>query len=541
MNTSSRYFFKKIYLPVLLFFYVTFAVAQNHYERFTTLDVQHYTFEIHLNDTTNRIEGKTTILIDLLQPVKKISLNLIQLNDSTKTGMKVLSVTGDDTGLRFIQQNNRLNIQLTQQLAETPELTLEIKYAGIPADGLVISENKFGDRTFFGDNWPNRARNWLPTIDHPSDKATLEFIVYAPNHYQVISNGLLFEETNLPGEIKLTHWKENVPLSTKLMVIGVARFAVQHSGKYKNIPVSKWVFPQNREAGFADYSFDKKALKFYSELIGPFSYEKLAHVQSKTRYGGMENASCIFYAERTVNGKNNQEGLFAHETAHQWFGNSVTEQNWHHIWLSEGFATYLTHIYNQHFHGEKFFRDGMERDRRRVIAYSKRNFAPVIDTTITDYNRLLSTNSYQKASWVLHILREQLGDKVFFAGLQKYYHDYRNSTALTSDFRKVMENVSGENLEIFFNQWLWQPGQPQISISFKQKAENKVRFSIKQIQDGSFFTFPLEIQIQYKNGETELKTITIKDRETVYATSAQGKIERIIPDPDIKLLFELIP
>jgi aminopeptidase N len=540
MNALSRYYFRKTYLPVILFFVVFIATAQNHYERFSTLDVQHYSFEIHLNDTTDRIEGKTTILINLLQPVKKIPLDLIQLNDSTKTGMKVLSVTGNETELNFTQQNNRLEIQLTQPLIETRELELKIEYAGIPADGLIISKNKFGDRTFFGDNWPNRARYWLPTIDHPSDKATLEFLVYAPDHYQVISNGFLLEDTNLPDEIKLTHWKENIPLSTKLMVIGVARFAVQNSGNYKNIPVSKWVFPQNREAGFSDYSFDKKALRFYSELIGPFSYEKLAHVQSKTRYGGMENASCIFYSERTVNGKNQQEGLFAHETAHQWFGNSVTEQNWYHIWLSEGFATYLTHIYNRHFHGEKFFRDGMERDRQRVIAYSKRNFAPIIDTTITNYNRLLSTNSYQKASWVLHMLREKLGDEVFFAGLQKYYHDFRNSTALTHDFRKAMEDVSGENLKPFFNEWLRQPGQPQITVSIKQKAENKVRFNIKQIQPGTFFTFPLELEIHYKNGDTELKTITIKDRETVYATSAKGKIETIIPDPGVKLLFELI-
>jgi aminopeptidase N len=182
----------------------------------------------------------------------------------------------------------------------------------------------------------------------------------------------------------------------------------------------------------------------------------------------------------------------------------------------------------------------MERDRQRVIAYSKRNFAPIIDTTITNYNRLLSTNSYQKASWVLHMLREKLGDEVFFAGLQKYYHDFRNSTALTHDFRKAMEDVSGENLKPFFNEWLRQPGQPQITVSIKQKAENKVRFNIKQIQPGTFFTFPLELEIHYKNGDTELKTITIKDRETVYATSAKGKIETIIPDPGVKLLFELI-
>lgn len=540
MKSQLLNFISQKLLLLFLLFNIFTVNAQNHYERFSTLDAQHYAFEIHLNDTTNRIEGKTVATINLLKPTNRVVLDLIGLNDSTKTGMVVSSVTENGDKLAFDHKNNRLTIHLTPEITERKKATLEINYSGIPADGLIISKNKFGDRTFFGDNWPNRARYWLPTIDHPSDKATLEFLVYAPNGYQVISNGVLTEETNITNHTKLTHWKENVPLATKLMVIGVARFAVQYSGMYRTIPVSKWVFPQNREIGFADYAFDKKALRFYSELIGPFSYEKLAHVQSKTRYGGMENASCIFYSERSVNGNNSQEALFAHETAHQWFGNSVTEQNWFHIWLSEGFATYLTHIYNQHFHGEKFFSDEMESDRRRVIAYSKRNFAPIIDTTITNYNRLLSTNSYQKASWVLHMLRQKLGDKVFFAGLRRYYEVYRNSTALTNDFKNIMEMESGKNLDSFFHQWFYQPGQPQIQIKFKQKAENKVRFSIKQMQPDYFFTFPLEIEIQYKNGETELKSINIKDRETVYATSAKGKINMIKIDPGIKLLFELI-
>ncbi len=540
MNKLFPCFIRQKLLLLFLIFGTFLSKAQNHSERFATLDALLYAFEIHLNDTTNRIEGKTIATIRLLKPTKNIVLDFVNVNDSTKMGMTVSSVTENGNQLQFNHKKNRLTIQLTKKLIDKKEVSLEINYTGIPADGLIISKNKFGDRTFFGDNWPNRARYWLPTIDHPSDKATLDFLVYAPNRYQVISNGVLIEETNITTSTKLTHWKESVPLATKLMVIGVARFAVQYSGSYRNIPVSKWVFPQNREIGFADYSFDKKALKFYSELIGRYSYEKLAHVQSKTRYGGMENASCIFYSERSVNGNNSEEALFAHETAHQWFGNSVTEQNWHHIWLSEGFATYLTHIYNQHFHGEKFFRDGMKNDRRRVIAYSKRNFAPIIDTTVTNYNRLLNPNSYQKASWVLHMLREKLGDKIFFAGLQSYYNVYKNSTALTADFKKIMEMESGEDLSTFFHQWLWQPGQPQIRVSFKQKAENKVRFNIKQVQPNYFFTFPLEIEIQYKNGETEIKSITIKDRETVYSTSANGKIESILIDPETKLLFELL-
>ncbi len=531
---------KQIITTLLPFLLVFTLQAQNHHSRFESIDIQHYSFEIHLNDSTNRIEGKTTVSLNFLKPVQQITLDLIELNDSTKKGMTVSLVTENSNLLKFKQQNSQLIIQLTGKLIRDKKAVIHIEYAGIPADGLVISKNKFGDRTFFGDNWPNRARQWLPTVDHPSDKATLEFLIYAPEHYQVISNGKLFEKTNMPNSIKFTHWKENIPLSTKLMVIGVARFAVRNNGNYKSIPVSSWVFPQNRENGFKDYAVGKKALQYFSETIGKYSYEKLAHVQSKTRYGGMENASCIFYSERTVNGKNQQERLFAHETAHQWFGNSVTEQNWHHIWLSEGFATYLTHVYNQNFHGEEHFRNGLKRDRQRVIAYSKRKFAPIIDTTITNYNRLLNTNSYQKASWFLHMLRNKTGDSIFFAGLQKYYHDYQNSTALTKDFKNVMESVSVKDLDSFFQQWLWQPGHPKLKVDWGKKSNNKIELTVQQIQPGYIFSFLLEIEIQYKNGDVKYKTIEINNRKTELSFPVKNRVENIKLDPNTKLLFEEI-
>ncbi|MCF6358265.1 MAG: M1 family metallopeptidase [Draconibacterium sp.] len=529
---------KQIISSIILVLFIFSATAQNHQARFESIDILHYSFEIHLNDSTNRIEGKATISLNFIKPVKQITLDLIEPNDSTQTGMIVSSVTKNGSSLTFKQQNNQLKIQLSEKSITDKSATIQIEYTGIPADGLIISKNKFGDRTFFGDNWPNRARYWLPTVDHPSDKATLEFLVYAPEHYQVVSNGVLFETTNLPNEIKFTHWKESVPLSTKLMVIGVARFAVRNNGSYKYIPVSSWVYPQNRENGFKDYAIGKKALQYFSEKIGFYSYEKLAHVQSKTRYGGMENASCIFYSERTVNGKNGQESLFAHETAHQWFGNSVTEQNWHHIWLSEGFATYLTHVYNQHFHGEKYFRNGLKRDRERVIAYSKRRLAPIIDTTITNYNRLLSTNSYQKASWFLHMLRNKTSDSIFFAGLQKYYHNYQNSTALTKDFKNVMESVSGLELDSFFHQWLWQPGHPNLKVKWENISNKKLKIIVEQTQPDYIFSFPLEIEIRYKNGDADYKTIQINDSKKEVSFSIKNEVKNIIIDPSVRLLLE---
>lgn len=529
------------YIPLfILLLNIVFASAQNHYERFNSVDVLHYSFEIHLNDSTNIIDGKTTITAKFLNPVQIFVLDFVGKNDSTNTGMQVSAVNSHGKTVRFSHENNQLRINFNSTVSADTIIELMINYSGIPADGLIISKNKFGDRTFFGDNWPDRARYWLPVIDHPSDKATVDFRIFAPEKYQVVSIGFQMEETNLEHGMKYTCWKENVPISTKIMVIGVARFAVRDNENNSGIPVSSWVFPQNSEEGFRDYAVGNNALNYFTEIIGPYSYEKLAHVQSNTRYGGMENAGCIFYAEKSVTGNKQVESLIAHETAHQWFGNSVTEQNWHHIWLSEGFATYLTHLYNEHFWGKEYFDQQLERDRDRVIRFAYRKMAPVIDTSITNYNQLLNTNSYQKASWFLHMLREKIGDTFFVSSLQEYYRIFKDSTAVTFDFQSVVEKVSGHKLDTFFYQWLYQPGFPQIKTSWEQKKDNTVVLKIDQVQENNVFDFPLEIEVILKNRDKIFQTVEIEDRETIINIQLNEKAETIRLDPALKLLFEEI-
>ena len=162
-----------------------------------------------------------------------------------------------------------------------------------------IGNNMHGERTFFAENWPNLIRNWLPMLDHPSDKATGEFIVTAPNHYQVVANGLLVEEFDLPGNLRRTHWKQSVPIASWLNTLAVARFSSHHAGSRRRLPLQTWVFPQDRDAGlelFEDPS--RRALQFFIANIGPYSYEKLANVQATGFGGGTEYATAIFYGEK---------------------------------------------------------------------------------------------------------------------------------------------------------------------------------------------------------------------------------------------------
>jgi aminopeptidase N len=446
----------------------------------------------------------------------------------------------DGKQLKYSHDNDRLKINLPSKTNSGDQLDFLIRYSGIPTDGFVISKNKFGERTFFGDNWPNRGHNWLPVIDHPYDKAQVEFIIIAPEHYQVVATGKRIEESNIPKHRKLTHWKESVDVPVKVMTIGIARFSIAESGVITNIPISTWVFPQNRDEGFRDFAVGVDVFDFLNSHIGPFSYSKLAHVQSKTRWGGLENASNIFYAENTVTGMNENEQLIAHESAHQWFGNSVSENDWHHVWLSEGFATYFSNLYLEHSYGRDRLNEVQRSQRDVAIGYFKESPGPIVDTTITDIDKVLSPNTYQKAGWVLHMLRREIGDAAFWAGIRSYYLAFQNKNAMTSDFQHKMEEASGTNLKEFFNQWLYRPGHPILEFSSAYDAKSKkINVTVTQKQAGAPFKMPLEIGFYLPGSDQPvIEKVKIEGSSQKFSISAAQKPLKIVLDPNINLLFE---
>ena len=192
-------------LSFLLFIIApTVSNAQNQ------TDILHYKFNLQLNDKNDSIFGTTTIRFIAQKQTQSISLDLQNINASGK-GMIVTHINDDSNSkdkILFSHQNNKLILNLTDYKRTNDTLQLNIFYKGIPADGLIISKNKYGNRTFFSDNWPDRAHYWLPCNDRPDDKASFEFLVTAPDHYQVISNGVLVEASNLKNNFKLTHWRE---------------------------------------------------------------------------------------------------------------------------------------------------------------------------------------------------------------------------------------------------------------------------------------------------------------------------------------------
>ncbi len=399
-----------------------------------------------------------------------------------------------------------------------------------------------GRPTVFADNWPARARYWFPGIDHPGDKATVEFSVLAPAEWTVVSVGRLVNETLAADGRKLTVWATDRPIPVYTMVIGATEMSVDLLGAIgcdsdggRCIPITQWVYPEEEEAGRKAFGRAPEVVAFFDSLIGPFPYEKLAFVQSSTRYGGMENSSAIFVNQRLPR-PGRGDGLVAHEAAHQWFGDSVTEREWPHVWLSEGFATYFTAVFFEFADGDSVAAARLADGEDRYMASLGDAGRPVIDQQPDDLFDLLNGNSYTKGAWVLHMLRNVVGDSVFFEGIRRYYAEHREGTALTADLRHVMERASGEDLDWFFDQWLHRPGYPEVRVHTSWNPDDgRLELDVRQVQSWPPFRFPLEVEVK-RDTYNLRRTFWIETRETNLHWSLDERPLSITVDPKNRLL-----
>jgi len=539
---------KKATLAFCLFFGPLIVFADD-YPVNKNIDIKHYSFELILSDATNEIWGNAKIrVLFKTAGIRSIRLDLInKTKERQEKGMQIDSIKIGNIPVLFTHQNDEININLPNSPLANSELVFSVKYHGIPFDGLKIGPTILGDRSFFCENWPNKARHWLPTLDHPSDKATSEFIVTAPAHYKVISNGLLMEESDLGNNTKLTHWKQSVPVSCWLTVLGVADFAVKYVDKFVGKSIETWVYSKNREAGF--YDFDeptKKVLERFSSYIGPFAYEKLANIQSVNSGGGMETSSAIFYSDKLINGKRDVRlrNVVIHEIAHQWFGNAVTETTWDDAWLSEGFATFFTMLFIEKEYGKEAYEKEVIKAKETVfkLALKMPEFS-IISPRSAEKGDVTSGLTYQKGAWVLHMLRDLIGEADFQKGIRSYYAKFYNANASTDDFRLEMEKASSKDLKSFFKQWLYQPINPTINGTWNYDAKSKkLTIQLSQTQSGNFvFNLPIEIGY-YTKGSNKLTLLkmNLSKKQQIQSFAISGTPEKVDFDPRNVLLSETV-
>jgi len=487
------------------------------YPRQPGIDVLHYAFRLTLAEDSDAIEGEATVGFRVLEGgVSEIALDLVQPSPAPHgRGMTVTSVSESGAPLRFEHAQDRLRVALERPGRAGEPREVVVRYHGVPATGLLIGPNKHGDRTFFSDNWPDKARQWLPVVDHPYDKATSEFLVTASGHYQVVSNGLLVEETDLADGRRLSHWRQSVPIAPWLYELGVARFAVERRPAWQGLPIETWVFPQDRDQGFEAFAEPTvAALDFFSTRVGPYSYERLANVQANGVKGGMEAATSILYGDDSVSGPERRwDSVIVHEIAHQWFGNAVTEGDWDDVWLSEGFATYFTHLFVEYAEGRDAFVAGLRADRDQIRAFDLKNPGyRIVHDNLADMKQVTTgPGTYKKGAWTLHMLRGVVGDAAFWAGIREYYRLYRDKNASTADFRRVMEEASGHDLAWFFDEWLTRGGMLNVRGRWSWD-KGTLCLDLEQLQAAEPYRMPVEVAIEV-TGEKDRRTHRVELRE----------------------------
>jgi aminopeptidase N len=524
---------------LLAFVLLSPSLGADTYPRQMAVDAIHYRHALSIAEGSARIEGEATATLRLVGETREVVLDLVSA--AGDKGMTVSAVRSQDKPVAFTHQANRLRLPVPADAKPGQDVVYVISYAGVPADGLKSLKNLHGEPSVFSDNWPDRARNWLPMIDHPYDKATGEMIVTAPAGRQVISNGLLVEEVDLADGRRRTHWRQSVPISSWLFALGISRFDVHHAGLVQGVPLQTWVYPQDRAGGrkvFEETS--RRALDFFSTRVGPYPYEKLANVQVAGIGGGMELATAIFYGEKGVA---SGRAPVVHEIAHQWFGDSVTERDWDHVWLSEGFATYFALLYTEQFDGRDAFVQGLRRSRTTVLQLEKKlPDTPIIHRNLSDMSKVLNQFVYQKGGWVLHMLRDEIGDEAYWRGIQEYYRRYRNQHAMTDDLRQVMEGVSGKDLAGFFSQWLTRSGVPRVEGTWRyDEAKKVVEVSVAQTQAGPHYRVNLEIGVTSAAGETKVERVVWDSPRQTFAVAVPSAPSAVALDPNTTLLAEVSP
>lgn len=504
---------------------------------------KHYVVSLTLNDQLSELVSASA-RIDVV--VRKRT-TLIDLDFGE---LQTKSVTVDTKPASFTHRNGKLEIKLAEAANPGTKIAIEVVYHGKPKDGLIMSADKDGKPSAVGDNWPNRVHHWIPTLDHPSAKATITFNITAPAREEVVANGRLDHVQTTANGSRTWTYSTGVPIPPYCMVIAVGQFTRLEPSQRTPTPLSYYVPGSDSAVALKGFAPSIPSLEYFNETVAPYPYEKLAMIVGATRFGGMENSSAIVFASTLFNPRPNAKisapfgiprgtvALIAHEIAHQWFGDSVTESTWADLWLSEGFATYFAGLFLQRYDSEAAFQEYMNQAAENVIAYDKKKRTPIFDRETENLFDLLNANNYQKGAWVLHMLRSSLGDDVFFRGIRDYYHAHQNATASTEDLRAALEKASGKNLAGFFNRWVYDSGHPHYQLSWEWVRKREVRLVLRQLQSGNAFLDPVPITITTANGKRDV-VLKPKDKQLSQTIQLSEKPTSIEIDPRNTLLKEV--
>ena len=557
LHSTTRSAFRRASLPALLLLCAlcSYALAERRERLIENWRPLHYDVTLAFDDKLSELTRAETRLEAL---VLRDRLKVIDLDFGALT---IEAASVDGSAARYERQGERLNVFLARPARRGQRLQLRIIYRGKPADGLILTDDKDGRPSATGDNWPNRVHHWIPSLDHPSAKATVNFNVTAPARTHVVANGHLSSRRANANATQTWTFTETAPMPPYCMVVAVGEFAEIKPGLMlptKLPPVAYYVPPSEQKFALDGFGAAIPSLSFFSETVARFPYAKLAHIIGATRFGGMENSGAIIYSRTLFDPRENapmsprfrvRRGLvelIAHETAHQWFGDAVTPATWADLWLSEGFATYYAGLFVERHESQAAFREYMGRKGEEYLKYEGTRRAPIYDRETEDLNALLNPNNYQKGAWVLHMLRAELGEAAFFRGIRAYYRAHLHKTATTDDLRRALERASGRSLREFFARWVYASGHPRYEAAWtwserpaKTARGGVLTLTLKQTQEGgAHFPNAMPVEIVSGTGTRRIK-LTPTGRETSRRVYLNRRPTEVRFDPDATILKEI--
>ena len=467
-------------------------------------DVVYYKLEFDIGIDPDSFAGRATErFISQVDSLSEIDLDF----DSYLT---VDQVSGAAISYQLDGYSLNLTLDRDYHIGDTIEVIIE--YQGIPrSEGdyagfwFGIHREGPGDPAVpvvFTNSQPYGARSWWPCKDNPADKPdSMDIIITIPdteyNGYKLyaVSNGSLRSIVNNDNQTRTFHWHEKYPIAAYLVSLAISNYQIYNewfvTTQNDSMPVIYYVYPEKMDDALDSYDSTLHMIETYSEIFTryPFFEEKY----------GMANYGRGAAMEHQTVSRMGLMGfwLVAHELAHQWFGNLVTCEDYHHIWLNEGWATYMEALYSERLYGSDGYHTYMN-----AIAYYGVEKSIYVNDPLTD--PIFDSVVYDKAAWVLHMLRFVMGDSLFFSAVRGYLNDqqFQYKSATTSDFQSMMEQYYGSSLDWFFQQWIYGKGYPWYQYSWTYNMiddQYYISLSLDQIQSQigieEVFTMPLDVVI----------------------------------------------
>ena len=511
-------------------------------ERIRTFDVKHIRADIRLDTKASEIRGTVTHTITPLHA----SLATVTLDcaGELKVSKVTSGVKGSPNTCKFEQKNEALIIALDRPYGPEETLDLAVTYSGVsPKQGLYFIEPDASAKPgtpvcVWTQGEADETHHWLPCYDFPNDRATSEMVVTVEKPLFVLSNGSLVETKENSDKTTTYHWKMDVPHVSYLIMLAASEFTIVHD-KAGDLPVDYYVLKTFDEAtARRALGATPRMIDFFNKKIGqPYPYNKYAQVVvPEFTNGGMENITAttlndFILADETAYLELDSDGLVAHELAHQWFGDLVTCQNWPHVWLNEGFASYFDALYTEFDKGDDAFRIKMANDFVGYASGDRYTRRAIVEPRYRNTLELFDGVSYSKGACVLHALRGYLGDDAWWKGIQQYVKAEKGKVVESDDFKRSMDKASGKDLGWFFDQWVYKAGHPELKARWRYEADDKsLRLTVEQTQKVDdltpLFRIPTTVQI-IEAGEPRDVPIVIDAKSTEFAIPCATKPKSI--------------